>query len=101
MNVGPLIVHIGDPVDGVVVLHPGTRQFAAAPVRLAAAVVLARRRLAEDAPVIFRRNAVIVAAAGMLGRLADWDAIRREFGEPRPEIRVDVALENLSSGQDM
>ena len=47
MHVGPLVVHVGDAVGGIVVLHARTRHFRAHPHRVAAAVVGPRRRLAE------------------------------------------------------
>src|SRR5438552_11933693 len=101
MHVGAFFVHVGDAVCGVVVLHAGPRQLAAAPLRLAAATRVLRRRLAEHPAIVLRRDAVIVAAAGMLGRLPDRHAVRREFGEAWPEIRIDIALQNFRRGQDM
>ncbi len=101
MDVRPLIVHVLDAVFSLVVLHAGPRQFAAAPVRLAAAVVLARRRLAEDAPIVFRIDPIGLAAAGMLGRLPDRDPVGFEFGKPRPKPGVDIPLQNLGGGHDM
>ena len=101
MDVGPFLVHVGDAVGGVVVLHAGARQLAAAPVRLAAAVVGARRRLAENAAVVLRRDAVVVAATGVLGRLPDRHPIGFKLLEAWPKLGIDIALQHLRGGHDM
>ena len=51
MPVGALVVHVLDPALGLIVLHADARHLAAHPVRVAAAMGLARRRLAENAAI--------------------------------------------------
>ena len=101
MDVRPLVVHVLDPVRGMVVLHPGPRQLAAAPLRLPTGVRLARRRLAQHPAIEFGRDAVVVETGGMLGRLPDRHPIGRQLGKARPEARVDIALQDLGGGEDM
>src|SRR5205807_4199329 len=71
------------------------RHLAATPARFAASEGFARRRLAEDAAVEFPAEAVGVQT------VARVIAIGRQFGEPRPKARVEVALEDLCGRTDV
>src|SRR5690349_13311624 len=95
MHIRPLVVHVFDAVGGGGVLNPGARHLAAAPARLAAGEGLTRRRLTENASIEFPAEAVgVQTVAGVM-------AIGRQFGEPRPKSRVEIALEHLCGRTDM
>jgi hypothetical protein len=94
MDVGPFVIHIRDAVVGAIILHARPRQLASPPSRLAAAKALARFRLAEDPPVVFRADAVVVETAGRR-------AVRRQFREARPKARIDIPFEHLGRGVDV
>ena len=102
MRVGALIVHVADPALGRVVLDPRAWLLAAHPVGVAAAMGLARRRLAEDALIGDLAEAVDMPAgraAGIAG--PDRHAVGRQVGEPGAEPRVDVFFEDLGRRLDM
>ena len=101
MDVGAFVVHVGNPVRRRVVLDARPRLLAAAPVRLAARMGLAGLGLAEDAAVELGRDPVIMLVGGAVLAVPDRYPIGRQLGEPRPEVRVDIALQHLGGGQDM
>ena len=102
MPVGALIVHVADPALGRIVLHPGARLLAAHPVGIAAAMGLARRRLAENALIGDLAIAVDVAAGRAAGRPgADRHPVRRQLVETRAKARIDVFVEHLGGRLDM
>ena len=102
MDVGPLVVHVLDPVLGLVVLHPRARHLAAHPSRLAAGEGVARRLLAKHTPIVFRADAVIMGSADTRdGSLPDRQAISLELGEARPKARVDIFVQHLCGRVDM
>src|SRR5205085_5458545 len=80
MRVGALVVHVADAALGRVVLHAGARLLAAHPMGVAAAMGLARRRLAEDALIGDLAEAIDVAAGRAAWRSgADRDPVGREL----------------------
>ena len=95
MHVGPLVVHVGDAVGGVVVLHAGTRHLRAHPHRVAAAVVGPRRRLAEHPAIELRLDAIAVQCALIFGRLPHRRAVGLQFLEARAEDGIDIALDDF------
>ena len=102
MRVGALVVHVLEPAFGLVVLGPGARLLRAHPLGVAAAMGLARRRLAEDALVGNLAVAVDMAAgcsAGFAG--PDRLAVLRQFGKARPEAGIDVGVEDFRGRLDM
>src|SRR6516225_8244936 len=102
MDIRPLVVHVLDPVLGLVVLYPRPRHLTAHPSRLATGEALARCTLAKHPAVIFRADSIIVQALDASDRpLSDRQAIGLEFGEARPKARVDIALQHLCSRVDM
>jgi hypothetical protein len=101
MHVGPLVVHIGDAVGGVVVLHAGTRHLRAHPHRVAAAVVGPRRRLAENPAIELRFDAISVQYASIFGRLPHRRAVGFQFPEARAEVGIDIALDDFRRRQHM
>src|SRR5206468_2480773 len=102
MDIGPLVVHVLDPVFGLIVLHPGARHLAAHPPRLAAGKSLARGFLAENPPVVFRAYAVVMETVDAADRaLPDRETVRFELGEAGAKARIDVALQDLSGRVDV
>ena len=102
MDIGPLVVHVPDAILGLIVLHSRAGHLAAHPSRLAAGERVARRRLAQHPPVILGPDAVIVEFGNAADRaLPDGKPVGRQFGEARPEIRVDIPFQHLGSGVDV
>src|SRR3989442_12554379 len=101
MDVGFLVIHVLDAVFGLVVLHPRPGHLAAHPFGLPAGKGFARRRLAEDAPVILYADAVVVQIARAFDRAPDRLTIRRQFRKAGAKRRVDVALQHLRGRVDM
>ena len=102
MRVGPLVVHVLEPACGLVVLGPGARLLRTHPLRVAAAMGLARRRLAED-PLIGDLAVAVDVAAGRSAGCAGSDrlAVLRQFGKARAEARIDVGVEDFRGRLDM
>ncbi len=102
MGVGSLIIHVADPALGRVILHPGARLLAAHPVGIAAAMGLARRRLAENALIGDLAIAVDVPARRAAGRPLPYrEPIGRKLVETRPEPGIDIFFEYLGGRLDM
>src|SRR5207248_3751833 len=102
MRIGPLVVHVLDAGGCLIVLHPRARHLAAHPMRVAAAMGLARRRLAEDALIGDLAEAVDMPAgraAGIAG--PDRYAICRQVREASAEPRIDVFFKYLGRRLDM
>jgi hypothetical protein len=95
MDVGALVVHVGDAVRRGIILNAAARHSAATPARLASRMRVARRGLAKDAAIVFCRHAVIVQPGMVFIRPARQHTVRRQFGEPRAKVGVDIALQNL------
>ena len=93
MDIRPFVIHVLDAVLGLIVLHARPRHLAAHPFCLTAGEGLARRGLAENPPVVFRTDAIVVETGHTSDRpFSDGEAVGLQFGETRPEARIDIAL---------
>ena len=100
VDVGALVVHVLDAVRGLIVLHADPRLPAAPPSGAPAGERLVGTGLAEDAPVELGVHAVLME----IGRAADLlsgDPVGSEVGQPWPEARVDVPLQDFGGGVDV
>src|SRR4029077_17278888 len=98
--VGPLVVHVHDAVLGNVVLDAGSRLLRSPPVRASAGERLVSARLAEDATVGLRADAVLMGVR----RPADLDGrvpVCGQLGQPWTEARIDVAVQDFGSRIDV
>ncbi len=102
MDIRPFVIHVLDPVFGLIVLHPGPRHLTTHPSRLATGEGLAGRLFAEYPAVVFRADAIVVEAGHAADRpFADGEAVGLQFGEARPKAWVDIALQDFCSRVDV
>src|ERR1700757_1602906 len=102
MDVRPLVIHVLDPVFGLIVLHPGPRHFTAHPSRLTTGEGLARRLFAEYPAVVFRADAIVVEAGYPANRpFSDGEAVRLQLAQTWPKAWIDITLQDLCGRVDM
>ncbi len=101
MDIGPFVVHVRDPVAGLIVLDAGTRHLGSHPPCVTAGERLARRLLAEHPAIELGPDPVIVQLAVAFDRLADRQAIGRQFRQARAKAGVDIALQHLGGRVDV
>src|SRR5207244_8116339 len=94
VRVDPFVVHVGDAIRGLIVLHADPGLLAAHPLGAAAREGLVRARVAENAAVELRVNAILMGA-GSSADLVAGDAIRRQLDELGTKARIDVPIEHL------
>ena len=101
MRICPLVVHVLDPVLGLVILHAHPRLLRPHPVGAAAGERVVRAGRPEHAAIELRGDPVLIGVGRASDHLARGDAVGRQLGEARPKVRIDVPIQDVRGGIDV